>query len=302
MDRMFTSDVGSFASPLRDRATEFETNRSDPGYIRWIQQSLNQILGLRLAVDGIMGPQTRSAVRSFQQRQGLTADGIVGPLTERALQAAIPSVPRPGQPSGTPVAPRQPVSVPSNGALQHLRDAIVRVATEEWIRWGRGTVNEREPSIHGVLQDYWRTGAGTQLTEPGWWSTYPWSAAFISWVLRKAGAGDRFRYSAEHAAYISAAKQNRLTNSSNPIKAYRITEVPPRRGDLVCKSRAGSGATYDNIRPGMATHCDIVTELQPGRAITIGGNVSDSVKETPVRTNAAGYVVQQGYFAVIRVG
>lgn len=54
-------------------------------YIRWIQQSLNKILGLRLAADGVMGPKTRSAIRSFQQKQGLTADGAVGPRTEAAL-------------------------------------------------------------------------------------------------------------------------------------------------------------------------------------------------------------------------
>jgi hypothetical protein len=49
---------------------------------------LNKILGLRLAVDGKMGPQTRSAIRSFQKKQGLAADGVVGPQTEAALVKA----------------------------------------------------------------------------------------------------------------------------------------------------------------------------------------------------------------------
>ena len=62
-------------------------------YIRWAQSSLNAIMGLQLPIDGIMGPATRSAVRSFQQRQGLPVDGIVGPDTERALITA-----RAGQP------------------------------------------------------------------------------------------------------------------------------------------------------------------------------------------------------------
>jgi hypothetical protein len=53
-----------------------------------VQKSLNQILGLRLTEDGISGPATRSAIRSFQQRQGLTADGVMGPQTERALVSA----------------------------------------------------------------------------------------------------------------------------------------------------------------------------------------------------------------------
>ena len=72
---------------------EGEASRAGPDYVRWVQSSLNRALGLRLAVDGIMGPATRSAVRSFQQRKGLAVDGIVGPNTEAALIAA--GAPRP---------------------------------------------------------------------------------------------------------------------------------------------------------------------------------------------------------------
>jgi len=64
-------------------------DRNSPDYIRWVQGSLNQIMGLRLAVDGIMGPATRSAIRSFQQKQGLAADGIAGPKTKAALMVAL---------------------------------------------------------------------------------------------------------------------------------------------------------------------------------------------------------------------
>ena len=63
-------------------------------YVRWVQSSLNQIMALRLPVDGVMEPETRSAIRSFQERQGLPVDGIVGPDTERALLAV-----RGGQPA-----------------------------------------------------------------------------------------------------------------------------------------------------------------------------------------------------------
>jgi outer membrane protein OmpA-like peptidoglycan-associated protein len=69
--------------------SQSETNGGSTAFVRWVQQRLNQTLGLRLAVDGIAGPQTRSAIRSFQQRRGLVADGVVGPKTEAALRAAI---------------------------------------------------------------------------------------------------------------------------------------------------------------------------------------------------------------------
>jgi hypothetical protein len=69
-------------------------NRRSPAYVRWVQQALNKIMGLRLTVDGVMGPATRSAIRSFQQKHGLAADGIVGVKTEAAIKAAtMPGAP-----------------------------------------------------------------------------------------------------------------------------------------------------------------------------------------------------------------
>lgn len=64
---------------------ESEVSRSSPDFIRWVQASLNKILGLRLTVDGIVGPATRSAIRSFQRQNGLPVDGIAGPVTKQAL-------------------------------------------------------------------------------------------------------------------------------------------------------------------------------------------------------------------------
>ena len=93
-----------------DYELEEEVNRQSPAYAMWVQQSLNKILGLRLAVDGITGTQTRSAIRSFQQREGLLIDGIVGPQTESALVRAGAgnppgSAPAPYIPGGWPALP-----------------------------------------------------------------------------------------------------------------------------------------------------------------------------------------------------
>jgi peptidoglycan hydrolase-like protein with peptidoglycan-binding domain len=57
-------------------------------HTRWVQDCLNQALGLQLPVTGVMGPETRSAVRSFQRQQGIRVSGIMGPDTEEALKVA----------------------------------------------------------------------------------------------------------------------------------------------------------------------------------------------------------------------
>jgi peptidoglycan hydrolase-like protein with peptidoglycan-binding domain len=48
-------------------------------------QHLLRARGHQVAVDGIFGPQTDQAVRTFQQSTSLTVDGIVGPRTWSAL-------------------------------------------------------------------------------------------------------------------------------------------------------------------------------------------------------------------------
>ena len=48
-------------------------------------EMLQEALGI--GVDGIYGPQTEQAVRSFQSAHGLTVDGIVGPATIAALRS-----------------------------------------------------------------------------------------------------------------------------------------------------------------------------------------------------------------------
>jgi peptidoglycan hydrolase-like protein with peptidoglycan-binding domain len=49
-------------------------------------QLLQKALG-GIKVDGIFGPETEAAVRSFQSSRGLTVDGVVGPLTSAALRS-----------------------------------------------------------------------------------------------------------------------------------------------------------------------------------------------------------------------
>lgn len=57
-------------------------------FVRWVQSALNDVLALRLPVNGVMDAAARGALRKFQARERLPADGIAGPETERALVEA----------------------------------------------------------------------------------------------------------------------------------------------------------------------------------------------------------------------
>lgn len=108
----------TFEMEFAEGGQKIKISRTRQDYIRRVQQSLNKVMGLNLKVDGIMGPETRNAVRTFQERRGLPITGLVGPDTERALiatgsgqsprgdatKAAVRRLPEPAEPVAAPSA------------------------------------------------------------------------------------------------------------------------------------------------------------------------------------------------------
>ena len=114
-----------FSTGLIGTEWEGEVNRKSRDYIKWVQQSLNQIMGLKLAVDGTMGTQTRSAIRIFQQKQGLKADGDVGDRTETAIKAALAA-------PGAPVIPAVGVKPAPSAGAQTCGDLLPAVCLDQF--------------------------------------------------------------------------------------------------------------------------------------------------------------------------
>jgi peptidoglycan hydrolase-like protein with peptidoglycan-binding domain len=78
-----TVDPGS-PNPEPPTTTEHSivlTSGSEGRQVRLLQQALGSI-----SVDGVFGPQTEEAVRSFQASRGLAVDGVVGAQTSAALR------------------------------------------------------------------------------------------------------------------------------------------------------------------------------------------------------------------------
>src|SRR5262245_9878407 len=101
--------------------------------------------------------------------------------------------------SSVPRGPSVPAASSAPPSSSGLGARAAAIATQEWNRWNQGAIKESSPRMRSVLEDYWKAGAGWLPSEPEWWSRKPWSAAFISWVMKKAGAGKTFKYAAAHA-------------------------------------------------------------------------------------------------------
>ena len=60
-------------------------------FVRNIQVALKGA-GISVKIDGVYGSATRTAVRTFQSKKGLTVDGVVGPQTWAAMETVMTSL------------------------------------------------------------------------------------------------------------------------------------------------------------------------------------------------------------------
>lgn len=190
------------------------------------------------------------------------------------------------------------------------RDAAVAIAIREWRTFGAPmsedtpfTVSvpegaysaERAQGLWQRVGEYWwlglnsdqrgRTRTGKHddngvefLAERD--TPYAWSAVFISYVMRMAGAGLTFPYSAAHFDYINEARRASLSQfRARRVWAERIEDYAPLLGDLICMGRGRDrNLRFEQLPVTIAaTHCDIVVGVEPDRLSVIGGNVDDTV-------------------------
>jgi Uncharacterized protein conserved in bacteria (DUF2272) len=164
---------------------------------------------------------------------------------------------------------------------------------------------DRMPGLWQRVGVYWWLGQNADRVEDAWTGKhdadgdefdarradyFAWSAAFISYVMRLAGAGDRFPYAASHYVYINAAARQALGREQGwVITARRPKNYAPALGDIICTGRdRASRMRFDRL-PARAfpAHCDIVVASAPNELSVVGGNVDAAVtmKHVPVASD-----------------
>jgi hypothetical protein len=225
------------------------------------------------------------------------------------------------------------------GWAPFTRDAVVAIALREWRLWGNPIDDappetrppplpqdkpERQQGLWQRVGEYWWEGQDPGTREAAFTGThdengaifpapqdgdFAWSAAFVSYVMRIAGAGNRFAYSPNHSTYINAA----AANATPAVHALPPQAYAPQPGDLICTGRATAASIRfaDLPTPGsFPSHCDIVVAAGPGNLTVIGGNVDDAVTEKHVPVTASGTLsgpdgvpidTRYNWFVVLRV-
>lgn len=168
-------------------------------------------------------------------------------------------------------APSSPSS--SSGAeLGGDVSAVARYSLDQW----RG-LTERDPAAAELLADYWR--AVGMPPETG--AREPWSAAWVSWVVRHSAYPRALSPAAAHVYYARQALADRAAGRVGRYGAFEPSEVLLEPGDIVLRGRAGHAVTLADLSPSrrdfVPMHGDIVTSVDDASATIVGGNVGDRV-------------------------
>ena len=208
---------------------------------------------------------------------GLTA-ALADPTSAEAGSSAT---------AGVEQAKTDPVNTDPNAAAL---ERIAEITKADHEKYGGQTTEQSGKVINkGVpeTEDPLRSDIGRMWesagSKEGWdgATKQPWSAAYISDVMKRAGV-DNFDSSIKHSTYINGAIEARKAGDTEASHwGYKTDERAPQPGDLLCFARANSGATFEDQKQGeYASHCDIVTGVRPGFVDVIGGNVGDDVNDS----------------------
>lgn len=174
------------------------------------------------------------------------------------------------------------------------REALVAEAAHQWERFRFGQGKETVDPFFKMIGEMW---AAIDLPHDGR-DDIPWSAACVSFIVRRASASQagyqRFKFAASHSKYIHDAIR-RAGQADAPFHGFRLFERLPQLGDLVARSREDAisfeqAAASDAFK----SHTDIVVAIHSDAVYAIGGNVANSVSMTRYPKTDDGHLSDAG--------
>ncbi len=200
-------------------------------------------------------------------------------------------------------------SVSGVRGLGEIAGRLIAVAAREWEFFRRTTrhiddhwdlgANLDDPPHTARIGEYWAA-----VGRPDWdgLTPEPWSAAFISWCFREAGAGAAFWGDETHSVYVDRIRRH--DGMSDKLVLHDPALARPRVGDLIWNARGERDppqtylAALAQLDAGrfFDSHVDVVVAVQDGVCSSIGGNVwhqkvGGSVTRSDWRLDADGRLV-----------
>lgn len=167
---------------------------------------------------------------------------------------------------------------------------LARIAQQQFEKFG--LLRENQEPLATQIRAYWED---IGLTFPG--VETAWSAVFVSWCVKKAGATKvEFKFAAAHSQFVYEAIANTAANTG-VFRGRELSAYAPKVGDILQNNRSGGTHDFEFARTHKSykSHSAIVIEVGSdvgGKYLrTIGGNESDSVGLKEVRLGATGLVL-----------
>ncbi len=183
---------------------------------------------------------------------------------------------------------------------QVVRQRIVDLCLSELAYFGSGAKKEDDDPQYKRVGEYWNAigenyDGRTQISG----ENPAWSSAFVSYIILTAAPDGNFPGDSGHSRYFQ-----HYVSAATPgmYEAHPVSEVAPSPGDIVHFGRsyakrfnfveARGHFAADGFYP---SHSDIVVEVDQNSrtVVTVGGNVSNSVKKKTWKIDNDGKLVDR---------
>jgi len=219
--------------------------------------------------------------------------GLANHLGLETDQRCIVEIPLPSSDPDQPASP-DPVLPPVDGLPlpSPFASRLATIAKQEFDQFG-GTDEGQTPLRERIRNYYDFLGFDFESVE------VPWSAVFISFCVKKAGAvSSEFDFSPEHSQFVFQAIQN-AARGEGVFRGFDFTTQSVRVGDILHSNRPSGTFDFDfaAAHRDYPSHSAIVVARgidHNGKfAMTVGGNERNTVGLRRVTLNASGVAVQR---------